>query len=456
MKANLLIALSVLSLLTGICRAEADTDRLIKQFNTSKGDDNAAGANALLAVLAETCGKILSSNQITFRRPLELLAVDVLEALGKMGSAEAQKAFANGLSRLPPYAQANLLFGLKSAPANADLDAAALKVLTSTNDPQVKVGALELLAAHKHYAAVDKTIQLLNVNEVLPVQIAACRTLGLLPDRKSVPALASFMQAVKAKNMSNRPLYEATAALRALTGAKFNADASSWRDWWAKNEATYKIDDPAKIPAPIFNYELSDQSDLSYYEIPLFETRLVFLLDVSGSMQFGGTPNRLDKARDEMKNIINRLCDKQFFNIVAFSIETERFQPSTPLVAATQQMKTAASKFLDSLKPKTGTMTSSAMEEALRQVAAATACETIFLVTDGGPSPWIFKRDITFEQQQRHISWMNMPVKTRINTIGIYTRVGNEKLNENVEEMRKFLQNIAAHNDGLYKEIGKQ
>ena len=431
-------------------RAEQDIDRLTKQFQTAIGQDNATGVAALFQALTEASAKADTSPQFVIRRPMEMLVNDISDAIVKYASPEAQKAIQNSLPRAAPGAAAAVCFGLRAAPANPETDTVALKMLSSGADYRVKTSVMDLMAAHKFTSAVEKIIPFLSVSEILPVQISACRALAQIPDKAAIPALLKYMQAVKAKG-GGRMVYESTAALRAISGQKFIADFSTWNDWWSKNEKTFEAE-LSKAAPPEFNYELKDQSDLSYYEIPLFENRIIFVLDVSGSMKFGGTPNRMDKAKTELSSIIGRLSDKQYFNILTFSMDVDRWQTAAGLVQATEKNKTAAKAFLDAQKPKTGTMTTTAMEETLRQIAAQTACETIFLVSDGMPSPW--RRDIKTEQQSRQIGWMNLPLKVRINTIGIYTRGGNETVAEDTEQMKKFLQEIAARNDGVYKEVG--
>ena len=56
------------------------------------------------------------------------------------------------------------------------------------------------------------------------------------------------------------------------------------------------------------------------------------------------------------------------------------------------------------------------MEEVLREISVTHGCETVYLVTDGSPNPWA--KDVTIEQQERLLRWINQPLKIRINTIG--------------------------------------
>ncbi len=215
-----------------------------------------------------------------------------------------------------------------------------------------------------------------------------------------------------------------------------------------------------KSVEPDFNYELSEKQDLSYYEVPVVENRLVLVLDTSGSMNFGGKPSRLDSAKKEMKAFIKALPEKTLFNIVAFSTLVKRWRKDVPLLPANPVNKNDAYTFIDAQTAISGTQTTLAMEEALREIAMINGCETIYLVTDGNPNPW--SPGITAEQQERVITWINQSLKIRINTIGIYTTVpADQKLiaasgqAEDLDKMKNFLYELASHNDGVYREVGK-
>jgi len=310
---------------------------------------------------------------------------------------------------------------------------------------------MEMLAAHKHAPAAEKIISVLDPQAFPSVQIAALRALAMIPDKASVPAIMKYLTGVQGDG--GRYLYEATTALRAITGEKLDAIAPELKRWWERNEKDWAFD-AAKAKAPVYNYELTEKKEVDYYDIPVVENRLVIVLDCSGSMQLGGTPNRLERAKEALKLLISRLRDKQLFNIVTYSNAPRRWKQQPPLVSATEAARKEATAYVEGLKFGGGTQTTTTMEETLREIVVTTGCETIFLVTDGNPNPW--SQEITNEQQERHISWINESLKTRINTIGIYTKVASDskfKINEDVEKMREFLKKLAEHNDGIYKEI---
>jgi hypothetical protein len=454
---RLQIGILLLSVLSGFCAlAGSDGDMLQKQVNTLPLDNTAQGATTLIGLLTHASTRSKASRNFADRRQYDLIAAGLQDRAGKMNSPEAQKVFAAQLPRLPMEAQSALLVGLKQAAAHVELDAAALKLLDAKIDSRLRVAVLDLLAQHRVQAATPKIQPLLTPEAGFAIQVSACRALASLPDKNSVPVLLKFMEAVKAKGTS-RLMYEAVAALRAITGAKISLDLPAWVKWWEENGKTLAIDANAPAAAE-FNYEQKDSGgEPTYYDIPVVENRIIFIMDVSGSMSFGGAPNRLDQAKTELKNIIGKLNERQLINIITFSGGTERWKRKETLVPANEQNRKDAVKFIDSMIARGGTMTTDVMEEAIRDIATVSGCEAIYLATDGSPNPWA--AEITSAMQERYITWYNQPWKVRINTIGIYTTTAAEKASvarsEDLEGMKAFLYNLATHNDGVYREIGK-
>jgi hypothetical protein len=331
-----------------------------------------------------------------------------------------------------------------------------LEILRGAREFQLKVACLELLRQHQYAEAVPVIAALLKDGEALSTRIAACRALGLMRRKEAIPPLVAGLRGLT----SGRLRYEVTAALRALTGQSLAELAAPWEEWWTRNQANFAPPPPA---ATAFNYELvlDPQEDLAYYEIPVVEDRIVFVIDTSGSMSWGGKPNRLDKAREELKNLVGRLHERVLFNIILFSSGVRRWQ-KLPLVPATPGNKLAARAFLDKAQAVGGTWTMDALEEALWEIAVPNGVETIYLLTDGAPnfmahSPFTRQDELpkSNDQIRRRIRFLNQVLKVRINAIGIYTQTAKSPEEPPVtrEAMKAFLEKVAAENDGVYKEV---
>ena len=436
---------------TTLRAGENEYEKLASRIHTPK-DDTTQGASTLVSQMAELTARADQAVSGPIRRNTELLICDLEDQIAKSTSADSYKVYAGAFQRVPPEAQAEICFALRKAGANEEFDAAVAKALTPSSEYRFKVAAIDVLAAHKYLGGVERILPLLATKEPLPVQISACRGLAQLPDKRSVPVLIKYMQECKEKSIG-RGMYESCGALRSLTTLEYTPDPSTWRGWWDQNEKKFEF--KADAGKPKFNWELDSKSDLSYYEIPLVENRIVFILDTSGSMIAGGKPSRLQAAVKEMTEIIQRMTEKQNFNIVTFSLNVKRWQDA-PMVQASEPMKKLAKAFLESLAPKGGTQTALAFEEVLQKICTATSCETVFLVSDGGPNPW--SKEIKVHDQVRLITWINQFLKVRIHTIGIYSKAPTDPailLQEDLPDMKAFLETLAKQNDGAYKEVGK-
>jgi hypothetical protein len=449
------------SLVTSLAFAGTAASKLKNELALAAQVDTERGALGVCGVLQQALQMAQQQKaNLTALREWDEVSNDCQDAIAKMRSPEAAKIFVKALEGMTPAAQALVALALKDHTPTVEMDGAALKVLQKTKDPAVKVGCVELLGVHAYREGVDAILALLKDTETVGVQVACCRALAVLQERGAVPALIAYLKSLKGGRMR----FEATAALRALTGQDFGAGAATWDGWWQKNAETFVLPEPRK---PEFNYELkaNPKEDLAYYEIPVVENRIVFAFDNSGSMAWGGKPNRLERNRLELKELVKRLDDKTAFNVILFSGGARRWQKA-PLVPATAAHKKDALAFLDRAQPGGATMTMTALEEALWECTYPPGVETIYLLTDGAPTPMshtpvVKKEDFAASSDaiRRRIRFINQTLKVRIHTIGVYTTSLTDPakppgvLEPDPDVMKAFLENVAADNDGVYKEV---
>ena len=448
-------SIPVLFLIAGTASGAAQPADVLRELKRAAEKNDATGAGMLIMGIGKAAmGASANRNKIHELRHWEDVLAQGQAMVAKMNSPEASQAFAKAFTRMPPHGQALLAMGLRSHPATPELIQTCIRTLSNARDLQVQVACMDLLAAFKADEGVDAILKHLKERNLVSIQIAACRALARIGDPKAVQPLIEYL----AKWRGSRMRYEANAALRAISGVKFNADPSTWAGWWEKNKDTFER--PSGIE-PEFNYELEVEPEegeekITYYEIPIIENRVVFLIDISGSMQ-AGEPNRLERARTELKSLINRLDPNTRFNIVLFNNKIERWSPQA-LMPATPVNKKGACYWLDKAEPAGGTSTMEATEEALYEIALMNGVETIFLLTDGLPQPMRHSGVRNLNQLprgnadiRRRIRFINQTLKVRINTIGVYTaaqgRTGNRKV------MEEFLKGVADENDGVYKVV---
>lgn len=217
-----------------------------------------------------------------------------------------------------------------------------------------------------------------------------------------------------------------------------------------------------------------------YYGIELKESKYVFLIDISGSMEnqaekdvqgriiskatdkvadkisdkVGGGEivglvnnqikkqmTKLEKAKKKIIPVINGFTEDNYFTIIIFDNEIRMWKKE--LVQATKANKKKAVVYVKALKADGGTNISDALETAfdlagdgVKDSTKALNVETIFLLTDGEPSAGkITAPDEIIDA----VNEWNKLKRVKIHAIG---------LGENHD--KQFMREIAEQNNGMY------
>lgn len=247
---------------------------------------------------------------------------------------------------------------------------------------------------------------------------------------KAIPALIDVLQrfvadskAVRSGALSGVLRYRAHEALLSLTGAAFPMeDPAKWREFWEKNSATLTVSpEPAARPA--------GATSSGFFGIPVRGTRVVFIVDLSGSMTAhirplnktaseGEYTSRLAVAQEQAWDSIQHLEEDAMFDIVAFNQEPMTWQGK--LVPATEANKKKAKKFIDEFQAKGGTNLWGGLMKALEFAPGSNAAKNelaldeIFLLSDGAPTVGeiLDPREIL-----RLVKDANATKRVRINTV---------------------------------------
>lgn len=100
--------------------------------------------------------------------------------------------------------------------------------------------------------------------------------------------------------------------LTAVTGQNFLENPQAWISWWKLNKETFVI------PAPAGRTEVASvagEGTPYYYGIPIYAQRIVFVMDISGSM----SGFRLAAAKRELVATIEKLRDDDQFAVIVFN-----------------------------------------------------------------------------------------------------------------------------------------
>ncbi len=360
-------------------------------------------------------------------------------------------------------------------------------IANSDKLPLVRVAVVDALAklgeGHEDVAG-PPLVAALN-DEDLAVQTAACLAIQRIRVREAIPVVIQLME--EAEGRIHEVLYP---TLIELTDLPFRDDPAQWRSWWERAKDRYVLlsdEEIAKRRADrnVTNLEYrSERKEASFLGVDTPSQRVIFVIDVSGSMeeevvdrelfrergfvQFG----KLDIVREELLRTIDGLEGHVRFNILAFASEVDPWRKS--LAPANALNRRSAIDFVKKLDPIGGTASgelasaglvgSSGLEKGRTNTYAAlcaalgvseaealgTATEsargvksdvdTIFFLSDGRPSvgELVDPDDILVAVLQ-----LNQFRRVTIHTIAIG------------EFQKDFMFDLAGKNGGVFVDLGR-
>jgi hypothetical protein len=257
------------------------------------------------------------------------------------------------------------------------------------------------------------------------VRRAVVGALVQIPATEAVGSLIGMMDRVGGEAKA-----DASEHLAKVTGQIFGMDAAAWGRWWEQAGDAFAYPHiSANAPVP---RTTTESASGYYYDLPLFAERLVFVLDISGSMNGG----RIVAAKRELIKAVSGLPDHVHFGVVVFNERVRAWKKI--LVPADQKMKEAAVAFIEQLNPRSNTASYDALKAAL-----AYDTEAIYFLSDGAPTsgkilaPLDIIAAITTANKVRRIT---------IYTIGIAPGFPGSPTDA-------FLRTLAEENFGQYRRV---
>jgi hypothetical protein len=260
-------------------------------------------------------------------------------------------------------------------------------------------------------------------------QIAA-RTCATGKMESAVPALIRLVEA----DPRLRTRHEASLALVAISGGKkYGLDPGAWRRWWKEKTTEIK---PGTF------------SVARYYSFGMYSDRLLFIIDISGSMNWpysGRKPTRIEVARKQLALALKSIPKKSLFNVMVFSNKVRIWQKQE-IVANEKNVARAltwAARNLD--EPDGNTYTYDALKKAF---ARNPQFDTIYLLSDGNPSDGEHKEP---EGMLASVKAWNRYRQARIYTIHLTLANvdrGRPILAERPQLMRRLMRGLAAQTGG--------
>ncbi|MBX3463671.1 MAG: HEAT repeat domain-containing protein [Planctomycetes bacterium] len=302
--------------------------------------------------------------------------------------------------------------------------------------------------------------------------MALVRFLDEFRAAEAVPALIGVLERfrnrpedVRSGRLSGLLQFQVHELLAGMTGAVIPADQpEKWRQLWESRQGNLVVAEKRATAAG--GATAAD----GFCGIPIQGTRVLFVLDLSGSMDWPmrgreqGTSRKraasgIDFAKQELHRAMTAIAPNAQFNLITFNGDPKPEIWSKDLVVATDKNKERFLKFVDGLKARGGTNLWGALEEslAIRSLVQGTRydcnVDEIFILSDGAPSVGAVVDPIEI---LRLVKETNRFASVRINTVFVNT--------EPPPEMRQpagaaavtpaeLMRRLAEQNGGKFEEL---
>jgi hypothetical protein len=342
-----------------------------------------------------------------------------------------------------------------------------LEILSEVPADDVKAGLRELLAREREPAVIaallgdlatlgDEGLDTLIIESYLEheswhVERAAADALATLRSKAGIPALIERLETAEGRLRT-----DIRNALVSLTTKDFRTNVELWRQWWRANGEAFEVPPRAAVEASAEEAKLD--VGVTFFGITTGSQRVLFVLDLSGSMNFTMTPRspdddpsrpdmpgegeiaRLEAAKRNLVTALGGLEDGARFNLVLYASDVwlwndeleeyavgDKYDTGRRGKSATVEMnadsRAAALSYIATLSAVGGTNIYGALAVAL-EVAGATGADewanpeidTIFLLSDGNASVGV---TVDSDEILSYVREMNRTAGIVVHTIGL-------------------------------------
>lgn len=398
---------------------------------------------------AEALGRLHDDTSLeplseSLRDPSADVAAEAAQALGKLKRKEAAEALRNAGKHKAPSVRAFALEALGACdPASAeepvrkaaeDREYAVRMVAAETApkvSPEFGVEIFKILLDDKDWRVRVSAIE-------AAAEIRRKDVIGPLIDRLA--------------EEHGRMRWDLLIVLKDLTDKDLGLNPKAWKEWWTANEATFEIVTRGQDGSAGADV---GRTQSEFFRVPILSTRVIFLLDLSGSMRdkapadAQGRPTdktMLDIAKQGMVSAIESLEKDVFFGITGLGgnkdhtfprKEQKTWRTKIRLHPASPANKADAVKWVRGLEAWGFSNDFDALAHAFEDPEV----DTIYLYGDGGTSRGTFT--MTNEQLDNLVR-MNRFRKIMIHSIEIPGEKGNT--DDNV----RFLTGLAERTKGTF------
>ena len=306
------------------------------------------------------------------------------------------------------------------------------------------------MKAAEYWPAIDKTAASLGLGDLAKdkdwrVRFAVIQATEELRTRECIGWLVSLLGSEQ-----GRLRWDVLMALHSLTGKDLGLNSKNWESWWQFNKDTFEV-----VPKKTATGGPTVKDTTStFFEVPILSTRVLFILDLSGSMkdmsplkdEKGKTMRKLEVAKQGMMATIQSLSPKTKFSIIglgaaddgSYLLQSQKtWKKKLRLFPANPGSKRDAIKWVRSLEAKGYTNIYDAILYGMQDPEV----DSIYLYTDGGASRGIFIKTseiLNFVQRNNEFR------KVTLHTIEV---PGTSNTKDNI----RLLQSLAEESGGTYQ-----
>lgn len=404
--------LALLSGTTGLAAAQ-ELDGFL--FATDDATARAFWMQVLAGWIASPHDGVWEALDETLSKALDHRDVEVrLEALRRVSADAVPDRFDRLMDLLPQCPvelRSELLVEFRGADEGAESEQrtrwqAVLRGWLVDAEVPLNLQLLDVLAELGDRDVLERAWELLGSSDWREVSGAA-EFCGRVPHRDSVPRLIEAFGNAQRRRLQA----DLQRVLARLTGKSYGK-ADYWQRWWESSGASFELPERV-VEASGSERAAAAEGVLTYYGMPIESERIVFVVDVSGSMAEQANTKgdtRLDLAKQALLQVIARLTPTTSVDLVAFSDDARSWVGG--LEPVDDDTRADFERFVTGLTAGGGTNVHDAMRDAL----AVADVDTVYLLSDGQPSVGeITEPDLL----ARQIAKWNLERRARIHTIAI-------------------------------------
>jgi len=261
-------------------------------------------------------------------------------------------------------------------------------------DPEFLQGVLDL-AGHKQ--TLERGAAAISLGEIRTPE--AMQALHLLLDDPEYSVRAQALLAVAAARrpvsvpvliqrldrLSGTEKERTLRELRLLTGEDISTATTPWARWWkdqADSFAVPGLEEARKADAERQERRQANQTQVLFYGLRVSSERVCFVVDLSGSMnaKTKSGKTRLGALKTQLDRVVEAYPSGQLFNMIFFGNRAEKWRPELTLM--NDELRTEAREHVKGLTAPGAT----AIYDGLVAAFEDPRVDTIYLLTDGGPS----------------------------------------------------------------------